>query len=153
MNIKTLEQRFWDKVNKTDTCWLWTGYKGDRGYGNFTINKKCKLSHRVSYELHYGPIPDKMIVCHKCDHPPCVRPDHLFLGTPKDNSVDMVNKGRHTDNTGEKHPNHKLTEDNILFIKAYPKYIGSGSELANMFNMADSTISGIRSNKRWKHIN
>lgn len=90
------EQRFWNKVNKTDGCWLWTGSTGRRGYGAFRTpaHKYNQQTHRISYEIHYGPIPDGLWVLHRCDVPGCVRPDHLFLGTPADNMADMVQKGR-----------------------------------------------------------
>ena len=92
--------RFWKWVNKTEKCWLWTGRtnktKPGTGAGQFRIvgRKNPILAHRFSWELVNGPVPDGMCVCHKCDVPYCVRPDHLFLGTQSDNSKDMWSKGR-----------------------------------------------------------
>jgi hypothetical protein len=90
--------RFYTKVDKTDTCWIFTGYKDRDGYGQYGIRdqgiKVSYQAHRFSYEAETGIYPGKLLVCHHCDNPSCVRPDHLFLGTNKDNMEDMVKKGR-----------------------------------------------------------
>jgi len=86
---------FWSKVKKNEFgCWSWTGAKDRRGYGQMRVDRKHVSAHRMSWLIHYGPIPDGMCVLHKCDTRECVRPDHLFLGTAKDNSQDMMTKGR-----------------------------------------------------------
>lgn len=97
----SFEDRFWRRVNKTDTCWLWTGGcigGRDRGpthvYGEVWRDNVKLLTHRVSWEMAFGPIPDGLFVLHRCDTPLCVRPDHLFLGTQADNARDMWAKGR-----------------------------------------------------------
>ena len=88
-------KRFFDKVNKTDSCWLWTaGTRGKTGYGAFRLNDKVVDAHRVSYELHNGVIPEGVYVCHTCDNRLCVNPNHIFLGSPKDNWKDGFDKGR-----------------------------------------------------------
>ena len=91
-----LEIRLWRKVTKTDTCWIWTGAIAGWGHGRIqTSIGQIDATHRVSWRLHFGEIPDGLCVLHKCDNPPCVRPDHLFLGTLKDNTQDMLKKERH----------------------------------------------------------
>lgn len=95
--MQTLADRFWSKVRKSDGCWLWTDKPhAPWGYGRLgnAINGKEIKAHRLSWMLHFGPIPDGLGVLHKCDTPLCVRPDHLFLGTQLDNVHDCVAKGR-----------------------------------------------------------
>lgn len=92
---KDLIRRFLARVHKTGGCWEWTGYRQKgRGYGFLSFNGEKFRAHRVSWELHNGPIPDGLHILHRCDNPPCVNPEHLFLGTHVDNMTDMVAKGR-----------------------------------------------------------
>ena len=110
-----VEGRFWGRVNKTDTCWLWTGAKSEKGYGVF-VHRRAFRAHRFSYELLKGPIPAGLLVCHTCDNPPCVNPDHLFVGTPKDNTQDAIQKGRAVQCafTSECKRGHKWTVENTI---------------------------------------
>lgn len=111
---RPVADRFWEKVQKTDSCWLWTGGSVPRGYGRFLWPDGRKgYAHRFSYELANGPVPDGLWVLHCCDNPPCVRPDHLWLGTHADNMHDMAAKGRKWHPTHCPH-GHAYTEVNTI---------------------------------------
>jgi hypothetical protein len=85
---------FWSRVEKSDGCWLWTGGRFSTGYGSFSVGGRVRVASRLAYAYTHGPIPDGLFVCHHCDTPLCVRPDHLFLGTNADNMRDAYRKGR-----------------------------------------------------------
>lgn len=149
----TLLDLFWSRTKKTDTCWIWTAARSSAGYGQLRYGGKIILIHRLSYELFIGPIPDGIFVCHKCDNPPCCRPDHLFLGTAFDNTKDCAQKGRTRNyeigrgkNRGEHHPYHKLTEADVRAIRADP---GSLSNIAKRFGMSVAAIHAIKQRRNW----
>lgn len=96
--------RFLQKVDQGAACWMWTGAKSSKGYGQFWLKGKQESAHRVSYALFVGIIPEGSLVCHTCDQPSCVRPEHLWTGTHSANTLDAVAKGRHvTHNTAKTH--------------------------------------------------
>lgn len=92
--IGTPQERFWAKVEKTDTCWLWQGNLNRQNYGQFWLHGKLEKAHRASWEFEHGKTPSGLQVCHHCDVPSCVNPAHLFLGTNQDNALDYVRKGK-----------------------------------------------------------
>lgn len=123
-------RNFWSKVNKTDSCWLWTAAQNGRGYGLYRIHRHSFKVHRFSYMLHHGPIPEGLCVCHSCDVPTCVNPAHLWAGTFKDNHADMCAKGRRVLMTGKdhwsvRHPEWRPRGDNH-WSKRTPERIPKG---------------------------
>jgi hypothetical protein len=138
-------------------CWNWMGSKRN-GYGRLVIgsratgSRKFVSAHRYSYQTFVEPIPDKLMVCHKCDNPSCVNPDHLFVGNRQDNVNDRELKGRNNHFVGEKSPTSKLTAEKVTEIR---KLIASGvgvTDIADIYGVHYSTISEIRDGKAWKHI-
>lgn len=153
-----LTKRFFKHVNKTPTCWLWTGSRTNKRepYGRFWIKPKCIRAHRISWEIHQGKIPKNMGVLHKCDVTFCVNPSHLFLGTPFDNARDRHNKKRDGFLKGESNPIAKLKDQDIFWIRenARPgKYpYGNMQKIANHFKVSRSVIWAVFLRKRWTHI-
>lgn len=143
-----MTKTFWEKVNKTKNCWEWIGAKTDFGYGMIKRKGRKVVMHRFSWELHKGKIPKGLFVLHKCDNPPCVNPDHLFLGTQKDNMQDMFKKGRANHKSGEKAPHSKLKDVQINKIRELwktGKYVQR--EIAKVFSIDQSLVSMIVNNK------
>jgi hypothetical protein len=147
-----VNERFWKYVDVRgeDDCWEWTAYRNEDGYGKLRDGQSTTSTHRISWEIHFGEIPEGMLVCHKCDNPPCCNPAHLFLGTYLDNSTDKINKGRDNHSSGENHPGAKLTWDKVRNIrKEYiPGKFGC-RRLANKYGIDRSTVYDIISNKNW----
>lgn len=145
----TLQERLMRKTVVTDACWLWTGCKSD-GHGQICVNYKMIGTHRVSWELFRGPIPEGLCVLHKCDVRNCVNPDHLFLGTKRDNAVDCMNKGRHS--RGERNGQARLTESDVLAIFAELKGGKSQNAIARERGVCQYTIYAIANGINWKHL-
>ncbi len=148
--------RFFNRVSKSDSCWNWKANHDRHGYGLFTHKGSylCDFAHRVSYELHTGPIPEGMVVCHRCDNPPCVNPEHLFLGTQLDNILDMQQKGRSNIVKGEGHWRCILTLEQVIEIKSQLANYTPGltTRLAREYGVAVPTIKAIKARRIWKHV-
>lgn len=142
---------FWSQVEKTDGCWTWLGRKYPSGYGRF----RAKYAHRLAYELARGPIPDGLCVCHTCDNPPCVNPDHLWLGTHQDNMRDRNIKGRTAKQSGrtnarKRNASKLLTDQQILEIRR--RYIPgqvTQIELAKEYGISKRFLWDIVTRRRW----
>jgi hypothetical protein len=157
--------RLWRRVDKSGECWVWIAGTDTSGYGQIRVNNRLTLVHRFSYEIHLGPIPDGMLVCHRCDNRRCVRPDHLFLGTHADNAADMVAKGRQatgerwggfthpeTRPRGERHPKSRLTDELVTELRRR-RAAGEGlRSLAREFGMCHNTIGMAIRGQTWKHV-
>jgi hypothetical protein len=137
-------RRFWDKVQQGTGCWEWTGMLR-RGRDESTI-----YAHRLSYELNIAPVPAGLIVCHRCDNPPCVRPEHLFLGTDNDNQRDKVAKGRQE--RGETHHAAKLTAADVVEIRSSRAQGTRVNELAAKYGVDRGAIQAVVSRKTWAHV-
>jgi hypothetical protein len=135
---------FWRQVHKTDNCWIWTGLLDKDGYGLMPYAGQMLRAHKVSLELDGRPVPQGKYGCHHCDNPPCVRPDHLYPGTPTQNVADMFSRGRYN-----RAKSAKLTEADIIVIRAAS---GTHEEIAVRFGVSRSNISQIRERKTWRHI-
>lgn len=150
--------RFWSKVEIGDkeSCWSWLGSTNKKGYGSFSAGRNLrsasKIAHRYAYLFHYGQLNSSLSVCHSCDNPGCCNPYHLWQGTAKENSEDMVEKGRSC--RGERQGHTSLTETDVTAIKALS---ATGrihqKEIAEMFQIQQQTVSGIVTKKTWRYHN
>lgn len=150
--VLPIEERFARNVQKTATCSLWTAHCVRDGYGSIRFRGRETGAHRVAYELFVGPIPPGLDVLHACDTPPCVRPDHLFLGTQLDNVRDMFAKGRNRTIASELHHSAKLTVEHVREIRRLHASGIARRELARRFAVRPSSIWKILRGKSWRGV-
>lgn len=159
--MPTLHERFWSKVNKDGECWVWLGARmgspNNRRGAIYAHSKLC-AAHRISWELVNGEIPDGMVICHTCDNTLCVRPDHLFIGTQKDNIHDMIRKGRRAracalrGAKGEAHRWAKL--DNVAVMDVVNSALSGESKksIARRYSVDPNAIRLILRGATWRHL-
>ncbi len=146
------EDRFNAQVKKTSGCWIWAGCTDKHGYGSFrgeVAGVKFNYAHRYSYALHTGDLLVGLQACHKCDNPRCVNPDHLFAGTAKENTQDMLSKGRHTGPIGTKNGKSILTTEQVQLILSDTRPY---AKIAADYGVAASTIGSLKQRVSWKSI-
>ena len=142
------EERFWSKVLVGAGCWEWTAAR-IMGYGHFHMHGKPVQAHRWSYETYVGPIPDGMLVMHRCDNRSCVRPGHLMVGTHDDNMRDMTTKGRSA--KGERVHGARLCELDVIEIRSrYPEH--TMRQLSDRYGVTELTIRHVLRRNTWRHV-
>ena len=147
--LEELKKRFEGRISHhKNGCWIWAGSKDKVGYGYFSIKGKTLKSHRVSYYIYKGEIPEKMMVCHSCDMPSCVNPEHLWIGTAKQNMQDRDRKMRGLH--GERNHRSIMGEHLVIYIRNSTLGV---SELARNYGVSIGAISGIKKRRTWKHVN
>jgi hypothetical protein len=163
-----VEERFWKLVDKSGDCWTWKASLTTHGYGQFVLPYHHHIgAHRFAYELENGPVPAGLVVCHRCDNPPCVNPAHLWVGTQGDNLRDMHGKGRgNTDSWplaveasrtadrphGEKHHNAHMTAEKIRALRKMRQDGATYDAIALEFGIGKSLVAQIITRKTWKHV-
>lgn len=144
--------RFWRMVEKGPGCWEWTGARVEGGYGIFQAGGRARRAHRFLFTLQGNPVPAWLQVCHRCDNPSCVRPDHLFWGTAKENVRDCVIKGRRRPPLGAAHGMARLSDGDVIAIRRRRCAGEGGSDLGREYGVCPATISLIVNRKHWRHL-
>lgn len=149
------EETFWSKVLKSDNdkCWEWQGKIKPNGYGMFAYKKKYWYVHRLAYILSIGEIPQNKQINHRCDNRKCCNPHHLYAGTHKENTQDMIQRNRINPPIGERNAFHKLTSSDVLYIREEAQTRNTTRrQLAKQFQVSLTTIQAIVKRRKWKHI-
>lgn len=141
---------FYARVQRTESCWTWTGKTDKSGYGVFYKDGGDFRAHRVAYAIGNGVGPGTMFVCHRCDNPRCVRPDHLFLGSNRENTADRHAKGRSA--KGSSSGAAKLTESDVAAIRAALRGGAKQVDMAIRFGITQANVSEIARGKTWRHV-
>lgn len=162
MNVETkAAQRFATKYAVAESgCWEWSGFLNNCGYGQFWLKGRHEYAHRAAWMLHHGCVPCGQCVCHRCDNPACVNPDHLFLATHDENMADMTRKGRQPtspgarrmDISGVRNGSAKLDEGKVLIIR---QMVGQGhplAPLARRYGVSYATVQKAASGETWRHV-
>lgn len=150
---ESIEDRFWGGLDRSKglgpqgDCWEWAKGRVQQGYGRLSVGRSEVRAHRFSYELAYGPIPEGMMVCHRCDNPPCCNPEHLFLGTALENNQDKAEKDRTL--YGEDHHKAKLKDEDIIAIRNDPR---SHRQMAAVYGVTHGLIGMIRRREIWARV-
>ena len=151
--MKSLRQRLLSNYSVVGTCWIWLGGLFPNGYGQIRpTGENSTGTHRASWRVHYGDIPEGLLVCHSCDTKACINPRHLFLGTQKDNISDMINKGRRCDNSGERNYQTHLTDKDVRRMRSLRSGGMKLLELSSEFGVSDTSVSSICRRKSWRHV-
>jgi hypothetical protein len=152
---QALEGRFWERIQVTGKgCWEWQGWKAGKGYGGINYQGRKMYAHRLAWILRRGEIPTGLQVLHHCDNPPCINPDHLFLGTNTDNVHDCIAKGRKVvgDVRGEKNPKAVLSPVDVLRIRRLYDSGWKHEQIANAFCAPINAVRKAALRQTWRHI-
>lgn len=149
--------RFWARVDRSggdSACWPWTRYKDPNGYGFLSFMARREGAHRVAYTIGVGEIPSGLLVCHRCDNPPCCNPAHLFVGTIADNGRDALSKGRCRWGVlrGSDNRHAKLSDSDVRSIRALCAQGHTQISVGRRFGVRQSCVSEIVRGKRWTHV-
>jgi hypothetical protein len=150
MPLNTVDDAYLDKRTVTlaeSGCWVWMLSTIKGGYGKITVGGDSKMAHRAVWEKRRGPIPEGMILCHRCDVPSCVNPDHMFLGSYAENSADMVSKGRSA--KGERVSLAKL---DALTVREIRQEVGTYKDISQKYDVSPGTIRDIKLGLTWRHV-